>query len=82
MNELTTYRNYATGERLMIDELDEFIQFGKHVVYDDVDSVLDYAKAHLKDELIELFIDNLGYTNWTHRELYKDIKETWGCNLV
>lgn len=82
MNELTTFRNYATGEQLMIDELDEFVQFGNHVVYDDIDSVIEYAQTHLKDELLEIFIDNLGCENWTRSELYKEIKNNWGCNLV
>lgn len=81
MNELTTFKNYATGERLMIDELDKFVQFGNHVVYDDIDSVIEYAQMHLKDELIELFIDNLGCENWTRSELYKEIKDIWGCCL-
>lgn len=81
MNELTTFRNYATGERLMTYELDEFVQFGNDVVYDSVDSVLDYAKKNLKDELIELFIDSLGCQNWTRNELYLEIKDVWGCCL-
>lgn len=81
-DELTTFRVWDTGEQLLKSELDDYIQFGTDVVYDDIDSVIEYAQMHLKDELFELFIDNLGCQNWTLSELYKEIKETWGCSLV